>query len=59
MIFINIIGSGPADEKIKEKIIKSLCDDPDATDVWALKKIIQDIEAEVLIEQGNNPNLIH
>ena len=58
MIFINIIGSGPADQKIQDKIIESLCDDPDATDVPALKKMIQDIEEEVLIKGGNSPNLI-
>merc|ERR1711954_375363 len=58
MIFINIIGFGQADQKIHDKIIESLRDDPDATDVLALKKMIQDIEAEVLIKGGNNPNLI-
>ena len=58
MIFINIIGSGPADKKIQDKIIESLCDNPDATDVPAMKKMIQDIEAEVSIKGGNNPNVI-
>ena len=50
MIFLNIIGSGPSEEKIKEKIIESLQEDPDTSDVVALKNIISDIEAETLIK---------
>ena len=58
MIYLNVLGSGPADGKIQSKIIECLRDDPDATDVKTMKKMIQDIEAEILIKGGNNPSIL-
>ena len=58
MIYLNILGSGPADSKIQGKLIEYLRDDPAATDVATIKKIIQDIEAEILIKGGNNPSIL-
>ena len=58
MIYLNILGSGPADSKIQSKVIECLRDDPDATDVATIKKMIQDIEAEILIKGGNNPSIL-
>ena len=50
MIFLNIIGSRPAVGKTQDKVIESLKDEPDANDIKTMKKMIQDIEAEVLIK---------
>ena len=47
MIFLHIIGSGPADQKIQDKIIESLRDDPDATDVPAMEQMILDISRSI------------
>ena len=58
MIYLNILGSGPADSKIQGKLIEYLRDDPAATEVATMKKIIQDIEAEVLITGGYNPSIL-
>ena len=55
---MNIIGSGPADGKIQDKVIERLRDDPDANDIKTMKKMIQDIEAEVLIKGGDNAYII-
>ena len=53
MVFLNVIGQGPADEKIKEEIIQLLRKDPNASDMEVLKSAINDIEAEQLIKSGN------